>query len=69
MALRDRAFVRPLAVLLGCMVLTEVVVIVSGWVPSSIQPYIAMTFVMGMLFGPGGALGVDLVSLIRWTWS
>ena len=65
MALRDRAFVRPLAVLLGCMVLTEVVVIVSGWVPSSIQPYIAMTFVMGMLFGPWGALGVDLVSLIR----
>lgn len=43
----------------------RVVVIVSGWVPSSIQPYIAMTFVMGMLFGPWGALGVDLVSLIR----
>lgn len=56
---------RALLILIGSILLTQALVMVSELLPSAVKPYMAMTFILGILFGPWGALGATLVSLHR----
>ena len=59
---------RELAILVLAFVATGITNYVSIHLPIELEPYLALCPVIGLLFGPMGIIGVNLVSFIYNTW-
>ena len=59
---------RELTILVLAFVITGVTNYISIHLPIELEPYLALCPVIGLLFGPMGIIGVNLVSFIYNTW-